>query len=457
MSDEARVLGARAAMAVVAGSMVGIGIFLTPRIVASQMQSPVAFFAVWLLAGVAALCGAVAYAELATMMPRAGGDYVYLREAYGPSAAFGAGWVVFGAVFTGSIAALAVPLCQYQLPALLGFDLAAPLLGPVKAYSVVAVGVILLFTAINAAGTRLALVVQDLTTWIPMAGFGLFAVWVLVAGPEPAVVAVAHDAKLAPQWPSVTGFAVAFMAVYFAYSGWNGLIYVAGEVRRPGRNIPLGVLGGTLAVTALYVLMCGAFVAALGMSGLAGAFEAGTTVATVTAGSTAGYVATLLIAFGLLGTLTGTILGGARVAFAMAGDGALWRGFTRYNRRAVPERALWVQAAWACVYVLSGSFEDILALVSLAMIVISALTVAAVFVLRRRQPHAHRPYRATGYPVTPLIFLGVSAFVLVAMMSRAVFDPEPSAFYPLLGLPLFALAFGGHWAFARLVRARPGS
>ncbi len=453
MTEQARVLGARAAMAVVAGSMLGIGIFLTPRIVATQMQSPVAFFGVWLLAGVAALCGAVAYAELATMMPRAGGDYVYLRRAYGPSVAFGAGWVLFGAVFTGSIAALAVPLCQYQLPALLGIDLSASVAGPVKAHSVVAIGIVLLFTAVNAAGTRLAALVQDLTTWIPMAGFAVFAVWVLVAGPEPVVAPIVSSA---PSWPTLSGFAVAFMAVYFAYSGWNGVIYVAGEVRRPGRNIPIGVVGGTVAVMGLYVLMCAAFVAALGMSGLTGAFEAGTTVATATAGPAAGYIATLLIAFGLMGTLNGTILGGARVAMAMAEDGALWRGFAAQTSRGVPERALWGQSAWACVYILSGTFEQILNLVSLAMMVMGALTVAAVFVLRRRDPNAVRPYRATAYPWTPAVFLGVSAFVVVAMLLRAVAKPEAESLYPLLGLPLFGLAYAAHRG-ARALKTRRGS
>lgn len=449
-----RVFGARVAMSLVAGSMLGIGIFLTPRIVASQMQSPVAFFGLWILAGVAALCGATAYAELAAMMPRAGGDYVYLRAAYGPSAAFGAGWVVFGAVFVGSIAALAVPVCQYQLPVLLGFDLAAPVVGPVKAYSIVAIGIVILLTALNAVGARVAAVVQDLTTWIPMVGFGLFALWVLLAGPE---VPAAPAPEGVPQWPTITGFAVAFMAVYFAYSGWNAVIYVAGEVRRPGRNIPLGILGGTGAVMVLYLLLCAAFVAALGMAGLPSAFEAGTTAATAVGGSTLGYIATILIAFGLLGTLNGTILGGARVAYAMAGNGAIWRGFRKVNADGVPERALWVQAAWACVYILTGSFEQILNLVSLAMMVIGGLTVAAVFVLRRRRPDAERPYRATLYPLGPIVFLVVSGFVVVAMIATAAFEPTSKHLFPLFGLPLFAFAFGAHWLWERRASRRGGT
>jgi APA family basic amino acid/polyamine antiporter len=438
-------------MSLVAGSMLGIGIFLTPRVVAEQMQHPVAFFGVWVVAGVTVLCGAVAYAELGAMMPRAGGDYVYLEAAYGPSVAFGAGWVIFGAVFTGSIAALAVPLCQYQIPALIGIDLSYPVGFGVRAHSVAAIVLIVVFTSLNVIGARLAGLVQDLTTWIPMAGFGVFAVWAILFGPEVDVAAVPDAASL-PEWPSLTGFAVAFMAVYFAYSGWNAVVYVAGEVRRPGRNIPLGILGGTVAVMVLYLLMCAAFVGLLGMPGLTGAYEAGTAAATVAGGPTLGYVGTLLIAFGLIGTLNGTILSGARVAYAMAESRAIWGGFRRRNEAGVPERALWVQALWASLYVLSGTFEDILALVSLAMIVIGSLTVSSVYVLRRQRPEVHRPYRATGYPWVPLVFLLMSLFVLLIIVGEAVRETSLETLYPLFGVPVFLLAFVGHWAVTRLRR-----
>ncbi len=464
-----RVMGPWSAMSMVAGSMLGIGIFLTPPIVAGHVSAPAIFFLLWVVGGLAALSGAVAYAELGAMMPKAGGDYVFLREAFGASTAFACGWVIFGAVFTGSIAAMAVPLCQYQLPALVNplldalpvagawrLDPEAPIFpgAPLDAARALGVALVLAITGLNALGARLSAWVQNLTTIVPAAVFAVGALVVLAVGMPPSSAAEVMAAPTPTAALSAGALASSYMAVYFAYSGWNAVNYVAGEVDRPGRNIPLGLLGGTAAIMALYLLMCAAFIEVLGYGGLKASMEAGTAAATAFGGPKVGWAVTLMIAFGLLGSINGTILGGARVAYAMARDGAFWSGAAKLSERhAVPTRALWIQAAWACAFIVSGSFEALLNLVSLAMIAIGAVTVASVFALRRKSPDVARPYRITGYPWTPAFYLIASALVVAVTIFEAIQKGKIEGWYPLLGLLILPVAFTIHALGARRSRA----
>ena len=456
-----RVLGPVTTTSLVAGSMLGIGIFLTPPILAGHLTSLSLFFALWVVGGLAAISGALAYAELGAMMPRAGGDVVFLRAAYGPGASFASGWVIFGAVFTGSIAAMVVPLCQYQLPVLINpaleplglvFD-PAHKLGPISAAQCVGVVLILTITGVNALGAKLSALVQNLTTVVPVVVFALGAVFALAVGQG----AEQAPASVAEQGPGLTAAALAasYMAVYFSYSGWNAVTYVAGEVSSPGRNIPLGLVGGTLLIMALYLLMCWAFIHILGYDGLKNAGEAGTAAAHAMGGDSLGWFMTLIIALGLLGAINGTVLGGARVAYAMARDGAFWSGAGRLSKKTgVPARALWIQGLWASVFVTLGTFEDLLNLVSLAMLVIGALTVGAVYVLRVKLPDTPRPYRVTGYPLTPAFFIVASVGVFGVMVFEAVTKAEPAAFYPLVGVGILPVAYVVHLLFFRH-RARP--
>ncbi len=438
-------MGLVSSVCLVAGSMLGIGIFLTPPLVASYVADPWSFFALWVVVGLVALAGAVAYAELGAMMPRAGGDYVFLRRAYGPSVSFACGWVIFGAVFTGSIASLAVPLCQYQVPALLApwfvLDPEATWLG-LAWPRWVGIGVIFVVTGVNILGARLSAWLQNLTTLVPMAALTLGAIWVLLFWQAPELVAPVEVAK-SSEVPVALGWALSAMAIYFAYSGWNAVIYVAGEVKKPARTLPLSLMLGTGLIMALYLLLCAAFVKVLGMSQLAQAGEVGTAVAQAVGGSWAGWGMTALIAFGLLGTLNGTILGGARVAWAMARKGAFW-SWASTAEGDVPRRALLIQGVWASLFVMSWTFEAIVSLVSLAMLLIGSITVGAVFVLRHREPEAERPYRAWGYPVVPALYMLVSAAVMVVMVFQVWAEPTWKNAFPLLGVLVLACAYGGH-------------
>jgi APA family basic amino acid/polyamine antiporter len=439
-----RVIGALSAFAITAGSMVGIGIFLSPPIVASHVPSAPLFFAMWALGGLISLAGAVACAELATMMPKVGGDYVFQHEAFGPSIAFASGSVLFAAIFCGSIATLAVGLSTYQLPVLLGLDFSTsliplPLGMDLTGAELAAVGLVLALTFVNVRGTTMSARMQSGLTLFPIALFAAFALALIfrsLASASPPAVAPAAATPL-----TAYGLAVSYMAVYFAYSGWINIIYVAGEVAEPSRNIPRALIGGTLAVTLLYLLLCGGFYEALGMAGLRDAGEVGTAAAAMLAGTSGKLAVTLLIALALTACTNATVLGGARVAYAMAREGALFRGLaTLDDERQVPRRALWVQAALSCLLIVSGTFEQLMTMVSLAMVVTGALTVSSVFVLRQKQPNRARPYRASFYPWLPGLYVLASIVTIAIMVSRAI-SGEADAWVPIFGLLILIAAY----------------
>lgn len=454
-----RVIGALAGMCIVAGSMFGIGIFIGPPEVAKAVDSPTVLLLIWLVAGLLALCGAVACGELGAMMPRAGGDYIFQRAAMGPSVAFASGWLLAIGVFGGSVASMTVALFEYQVGPLLDVDLTKPLFAPVEMLDwgftittaqLAAAALTALLAAINIVGTRLSAGLQTVMTLLPISVAALLAVYALANVPPAAAATDAAASSIRSL--TLTGLVLAYLPVYFAYSGWNVIIYVAGEVKNPARTIPRSLLGGTGVVTAFYVLLSAAFVHVLGMNGLRSTGEAGTAAAMAIAGDR-GRVGFLVLMIAALFTATnGTVLTGARVAFAMGRAGAFWRGAGALHPKFhTPSRALIFQAACSITLIFSGAFEELLALASLAMVVTGSLNVVALFVLRWRQPDLDRPYRATGYPLLPLLYLGSNLVVIVVMVWRAL-HPEAAdrrAWYPLLGLAILAVVWLTHWVVSR--------
>jgi APA family basic amino acid/polyamine antiporter len=444
LEESPRVIGPLSGFSIVAGSMVGVGIFLSPSIVASHISSAPLFFAMWALGGLISLAGAVACAELGAMMPKAGGDYVFQHEAFGPSTAFASGSVLFAAIFCGSIATLAVGLCSYQIPTLLGLDFSVraiplPLGGGLSAAELAAMLVVLLLTTLNARGAEMSARTQSMLTLLPIILFSVFAIALMLRGH--ATESGASGATLETIPLTAHGVAVSYMAVYFAYSGWINIIYVAGEVDEPGRNIPRSLLLGTLSITLLYLLLCGGFYAALGMTGMRGAGEAGSATAALLGGDAGSYVMTMLIACALTACTNGAVLGGARVAFAMARQGALVSALgTLQGEHQVPRRALWLQAVMSCVLIASGTFEQLLMMVSCAMVITGTLTVSSVFVLRHTQPDRIRPYRATAYPVLPGFYVVASFVAIAIMVSRAVAG-EKDGLLPIFGLAVLVGAY----------------
>ncbi|MBK7778408.1 MAG: APC family permease [Sandaracinaceae bacterium] len=297
-----------------------MGIFVSPPVVAQLLNEPWAFFAVWLLGGLFALAGASAYAELGARYPRAGGDYVFVREALGPSAGFATGFMLFSCVFAGSIATLASILATDQLPGLLGFlGVTVPARFTLFAGTSIDSGRVLglvfivLLTAVNLRGAKAATVLQVWTTAIPLVAMIAMAGFAITSGA--AAEPISGPARHAPITAAAVGHAL--VVIYFAYSGWNAIAYVGGEIAHPERTLPLGLLGGTALVTALYMVVCAAYASVLGMDGLAAASDAGIATAALFDVQAIRVVIASLIAITLLGSLNGSVLAGGRIAVAM--------------------------------------------------------------------------------------------------------------------------------------------
>ena len=429
-------------MALVAGSMLGIGIFIAPPVVAQQLDRPGAFLLMWMVGGLSALCGALSVAELGSMMPTAGGDYPYLRRAYGPGWAYAAGWLQLLAIFPGSLAAMAVGTAKFQFPIVLGeaYDLPTRLGITDEPAMIWAVGIVVVLTALNHVGVVLSGRFQVALTGVPVAILVVASVLVLLRSDGGGAWSGAASDTF--ELPGISAIALAFLPVYFAYSGWNAAIFVGGEIRNPARNLPRALVGGTLGVTVLYFMLCVGFLAVFSMDDLANTGEAGTAAARSLFGGFGVFVVTMLILLAMLGSINGTVITGSRIAFAMARDGQCVEQAGRLGRFGTPGTALWMQAGWTIVLMMSQGFEALVNYTSAAMLITGTMTVMAVFVLRRKLPDMHRPYRTWGYPVTPLLYAGSSVFVLV-MLAK---DLDPSVF---LGFAWFGVA----WLFHRFVVA----
>ncbi len=420
--------------------MLGIGIFLSPVEMARSVSAPI-FFLSWILVGIIVLGGALAYAELGVRFPKAGGDYVFHREVFGPSVAFATGWTLFAAIFSGSIAAVAVALCQYQLSTLTGWDLNAALLGPINGAQFLGALVILLLTLLNLRGLKLSARFQQFAILIPIALLFLLALFAIAFGPERATAAP----RVLPL--SLKGLIAAYLAAYFAYSGWNAIIYVAGEVDKPKLNLPRALLGGTLLVSLLYLVMNSAFVEVLGMRGLAEAGEAGSALALALGGPGMRQAMNFLILTCLLATLNSSILGGARVVYAMALDGVFLRRAGHLDpKTGAPSFALWLQAGWSIILILSNRFEALLLAVSLAMIITGSLTVLAYFLLG--ESRAPQGWRRLLLPWLPGLYLLASLVVISAQLVES-FRGDSSSLSPLLGLAVIFTAYLFHAAWRR--------
>lgn len=446
-----RLIDGPAAFAVVAGSMLGIGIFLAPSMMARAITDPTVFLATWIVAGVVVLGGVVAYAELGTRMPHAGGDYVFQRAALGPSVAFATGWALFAGIFSGSIATVALALCWWQVPTITGWAMreaafTLPLVGDVTWAQLLAAGLVMGLTGLNAAGVRMSTRTQQVLTLVPLAVLALLAVYAIGAAGFGGLPESVQPVAAEPVALTAGGLATAWLATNFAFSGWNQVIYVAGEVAEPERTIPRSLLGGTLAVTALYLLLCGAFIAVLGMGGLADAGEAGSAIARALGGEPLFIAMNVLIAMCLIATTNASILGGARVGYAMGRDGAFLRRAGTLNRNGTPGVALWLQGVWSAALILTNTVDALLQAVSVTMLVTGMLSVAAYFVLRARAPDAPG-WRAWGHPWLPGLYLAVSGWVLYQEVAKAVRD-EAGA--PLIGVAVVV----GAWLAHRLVWRR---
>lgn len=429
-----RTLGLVDALSIVVGVTIGGGIFLVPNLVAQQLKSIPWILAVWAFAGVISFFGALACAELGCAIPETGGQYVYLREEYGPLIGFLCGWSMFTVSRTAQVAWLAVTLAIY-------FSYFVPL-SPVSS-KLLGLGAIALFTFINYRGVKLGAVVQKVFAFAKVAGLLLIIAAAFLWGKG------AASSSFAPSGFSISSFGVALIACVLAYDGWVQVTFVAGEIRNPERNILLSLAIGTVVCIAIYVLANIAYLRVLSIPEMAASDRVAAAVGERTLGASGGELVSLIILISIIGTLNGCFLTSPRVYYAQARDGLFFRRFGEIQPQyRTPAFAIVAQGVWATVLLITGSYETLVDYAMFALWLSYALMVGGVIVLRRRQPHLPRPYRMWGYPVTPIVFLAITAWFLINMLLTR---PIPS----LAGLALVAIGIPLYFVWAKRGRTVP--
>lgn len=430
-----RALGLWQASSIVVGIMIGSAIFIVPAQITREVGSPRAGLAVWVVSGVLSLFGALSFAELAAMMPQAGGQYVYLREAYGSLVSFLCGWMFFLVQQSGGISTLAVGLTLY-LANFFPFS--------IWQQRAAAAAIIILLTCINYRGVREGGWVQSVLT-----GMSVGIVVSLIA----LGYALARGyAGGPPSLPVPTGyhfwaaFGVAMVAALWAYEGWNNVTFAAGEVKRPERNLPLALILGTSAVVVIYAGLNAVYYRVLTLPEIVHSQRVGSDAAARILGPTGSHLVALAIIIAVFGSINGSILAGARVYYAMAQDGLFFRWCAAVHPRfRTPYLALVVQGAWSVFLVLLAGYEELFTYTVFAAWIFYALTALGVIALRHKMPDAPRPYRVWAYPFVPILFVaGAALFVGNTLIEK----PVEAGW----GCALVALGVPVYWIWKRLRR-----
>lgn len=456
---------------IVIGSMIGSGIFIVSADIARTVGSPGMLLVVWLITGFITLAAALSYGELAGMMPHAGGQYVYLREAYNPLIGFLYGWTLFTVIQTGTIAAVGVAFAKFTAVLFPWFgeqNVLFTLLGlKISAAQILAIVSIVILTAINLTGIKEGKIVQNIFTIAKtLALIGVILLGIFIARNSEALSAnfanfwdatwtTVKDGKIISieslmGWKLIAAIGVAMVGSLFSSDAWNNITFTAGEVINPKKNIPLSLAIGTGIVTLLYILANIAYIVVLPVLGnpeatdIAGRgiqFATSDRVATATIGmiygETAVVVMAILIMISTFGCNNGLILAGARVYYAMAKDKLFFKKAGELNSHSVPAWALIVQAVWASVLCLSGSYGDLLDYVVFAVLIFYILTVGGIFILRKKQPNAERPYKAFGYPFIPAIYIALATLICVILLIYKPTFTWPGVGIVAAGIPVY--------------------
>ena len=423
----------------VVSSVIGLGIFLTPGGIADLLPHPGLILAVWMAGGLLSLAGALANAELGAMYPYAGGDYVYLREAFHPAAGFLVGWLSFFAIYAGTIATLAAGFAASLAPFV-------PL--GARGQLAVAIGITLAVSAVNYVGVRWGARANNLTAVLKIGA--LVALGVI--GP------LFGEGDLANLWApverasglSLSAFGLAMSPVLFSYLGWNASVYVASEIREPGRNVPRSLFAGLAICTVVYLIVNAVYLYAMPVEVLRGQANAGEAAAHALFGSLGGTLVAALVLASILGTLNAMVLVGPRIAYAMALDGLFFRRVDRaHDRFRTPSVAIGVQALTAVVLLLGlETFQKVLAFTVFAILLATMADIAALYALRRRQPQRPRPYRAWGYPWIPGLYFLANGAIAAAMLWGHPIESAWSLALVATGLPFY-------WFFRRRAARAP--
>ncbi|MGE5341061.1 MAG: APC family permease [Candidatus Omnitrophota bacterium] len=453
--------------AIVAGSMIGSGIFIVSADMSRTLGSPGWLMMAWIITGLLTIIGALSYGELAVMMPHAGGKYVYLREAYNPLAGFLYGWTLFLVIQTGTIAAVAMAFAKF-LGVLVPWFSEQHIwlnLGFVKLSTVHlgAIGVIAFLTWVNTRGISAGKYVQNVFSYTKIGTLAIFiAIGLIVAKNTGAVqfnskifwdaVQIQGNGSVVP----LAGFALiaalgtSLVGAFFSSDAWYDITFASGEVKNPKRTIPMSMVLGVTIVITIYLLVNvvylmilplrgtpdGATVMAQGIQ-FATNDRLGTAAMTGIFGNSAALIMAVLVMVSTFGCVNGLVLAGARVYYAMANDGLFFKKVGVLNKRQVPASGLIVQGIWAGVLCLTGTYSNLLDYVIFAALIFFAATVSSIFILRKKRPDADRPYKAFGYPVIPALYVLACGFIMFTLL---VYKPKytwPGLFIVLLGIPVY--------------------
>jgi APA family basic amino acid/polyamine antiporter len=442
-----------AAVMLVAGSMIGSGIFRKPATMADQLGSPELLIFVWIAAGIITFIGALCNAEIAGMIDATGGQYVYFRKMYGDFTSYLYGWSILSVIQTGSQAAIAYAFAEYvgyffkypQLSqSIQNFAIYMPLVGDIHPFvdfgtKVVAILCIMFLTGINYLGVVFGGRVQTWVTYIKILTIILMALLLLGFGNGSfSNIYTGFTMPHRTITNMIAMIGLSFSGAFWAYDAWNNLTFVSGEVKNPQRNVPLGLLYGTMIVIAVYVLINAAFLYVLPIDVMAKSPLVAATAAEKIFGSNGASLISLVVIVSTFGALNGSILATARVPFAMAKANLFFKSLGKVHPKfGTPHISLLVQGAWSCVLVLSGSFDTITDYVMFASWLFYLMGAYGVFVLRKKMPDAHRPYKVWGYPYTPALFVVAAALFLVVSIVSDTQNAMMGLILIFTGLPFY--------------------
>ncbi len=470
-------LGLADATMLVAGSMIGSGIFIVSADITRNVGSAGWLIFVWLITGFMTLTAALSYGELSAMFPKAGGQYVYLKEAYNPLVGFLYGWSFFAVIQTGTIAAVGVAFSKfaaYIFPALSEKNLlwqfqtgvndcGLPTNFSISAAQVTAIGIIALLTYINTKGVKSGKSIQTFFTTAKLLSlFGLIifgfllgakaeiwnANWVNVWDAAKTHLLDNCNPTAGFTITSITGgallggIAAAMVGSIFSSDAWNNVTFIAGEVKNPKRNIGLSLFLGTMIVTIIYVTVNLMYISVMPLHDIAHAENdrVAVTASKVIFGEAGTIIIAIMIMVSTFGCNNGLILAGARVYYTMAKDGLFFKKTALLNKNAVPEYALWIQCLVACVLCLSGKYGDLLDMISFVVVLFYILTIAGIFILRKKMPDAERPYKAFGYPVLPAIYIVMATLFCTALIIYKPLYTWPGFIIVLIGIPIYFIS-----------------
>jgi APA family basic amino acid/polyamine antiporter len=447
---------------IVAGSMIGSGIFIVSADIIRNVGSAGWLIAVWLITGFMTLTAAVSYGELSAMFPKAGGQYVYLKEAYNKLVAFLYGWSFFAVIQTGTIAAVGVAFSKftaYLIPAVSEDNiLFATMVGSynfkISAAQLVSIVLIILLTAINTRGVKTGKLIQNTFTLTKLASlFGLIIFGLIMIKGD------VWNANWTNAWDihklntdnstvsytmaaALGAIAASMVGSIFSSDAWNNVTFIAGEMKNPQRNIGLSLFLGTLIVTVIYVSVNLVYTGVLPLHDIATAEKDRVAVSAsqVIFGNIGTYVIAVMIMISTFGCNNGLILAGARVYYTMAKDGLFFKRTGTLNKNAVPSFGLWIQCVLASILCLSGKYGDLLDMISFVVVIFYVLTILGIYILRVKRPDAPRPYKAFGYPVLPAIYMLMGlAFCVLLIIYKPQFT-WPGLIIVLIGIPIYYIS-----------------